>query len=165
MRRTVITLCTVLALSSITLWVALAGNPHFISASAACTTTDTSDAALQVFFKEAGIGAGNSVAITASATATATYQCINNGGGQPGPKTTTSSPVSESGNFTATAGGNVVNSLTIDPGAGPAAAGFCSASGNNWTVTRVGSVTYTTVAVTDSTNGVSKNVNGTFTCP
>src|SRR5215469_4600106 len=77
-----------------------ADNPHFISEG---TASILSSGAYQVSnFKEAGLGSTVSTeAITLSATATATYACINGGGNHPSAsnKETVTSPVSNTGNF------------------------------------------------------------------
>lgn len=57
-------------------------NPHFLRASATCDQT-CPDSNLQVCFKLAGLGDVESAVVTASASAMATYRCINRGGQPP----------------------------------------------------------------------------------
>lgn len=62
--------------------VALADNPHFISEGTA--SINSSGAYVVSNFKEAGLGSTTTTeAITLSATATATYACVNGGGNHP----------------------------------------------------------------------------------
>lgn len=133
------------------------GNPHFIKNA---TTASLSGANLTANFKEAGLASGSVETITLSATATTTYECVNNGGHNPSAsnKTTTSTQVSQSGSFTADKNGNVTGSLTLSP---PSASdlGFSCPPGQ--TVTFV-SVTYSNVTLTDSTSGASFAFSGTF---
>jgi hypothetical protein len=79
---------------------ALASSPHFISEG---TASITSSGAYHVAnFKEAGLGTTVSTeAITLSATATATYACINGGGNHPSAanKETLTAPISNTGSF------------------------------------------------------------------
>lgn len=133
------------------------GNPHFIKNA---TSASLSGADLVVKFKEAGLPSGAVETITANATATTTYECVNRGGHNPSAsnKTTTVTQVSKSGTFTADKNGNVVGTLTLSP---PTAAqlGFSCPPGQ--TVTFV-SVTYSNISVSDSTSGASIALPGTF---
>jgi len=94
---------------------ALADSPHFISEGSASIL---SSGAYQVSnFKEAGLG--NTVStesITLSATATATYACINGGGNHPSAanKETVTSPVSNTGSFPVR-NGSTTGTLTVGP--------------------------------------------------
>ncbi|MBI3859132.1 MAG: hypothetical protein HY296_02670 [Thaumarchaeota archaeon] len=97
-------------------------------------------------------GLGNSVTTaTASTTSvTATWQCVNHGGNQPGPKTTTTGPAFASVPVTAH-NGQVTFSVTLSAGSAPSAAGFCSASGRGWSVVLVSAVyASATVSLLDS---------------
>lgn len=136
---------------------ALAGSPHFIKNA---TKASLSGANLVVKFKEAGLEAGSVETVTISATATTTYECVNNGGKNPSAsnKTTTATDVSKSGTFTADRNGNITGSLTLSP---PTAAqlGFSCPPGQ--TVTFV-SVTYTNVSIADTTSGASLALGGAF---
>ena len=133
--------------------VAFAASPHFISASA-----HLSGANLIVSFKEAGLGTNQLINYTASADATAVYVCVNRGGANPSAqnKATVSGPVSASGTFSSGKNGNVTASLTLNP---PSAGGFSCPSGQSL---EVASVSYTNVAITDTTNGVTEPISGTF---
>lgn len=134
------------------------GNGHFIK-NATHATLSGSD--LVVNFKEAGLAAGSTETITTSAIATTTYECVNGGGHNPkaSNKTTTQSPVSTSGTFTADQNGNIVNSETLSP---PTAQSLGFSCPPGQTVTFVG-VTYSNVKVTDSTSGATISLPGTFT--
>lgn len=136
---------------------AQAGNPHFIKNA---TSATLSGANLVVNFKEAGLPSGAVETVVVAATATTTYECVNNGGKNPSAsnKTTTVTDVSESGTFTANKNGNIVGSLTLTP---PTAAdlGFSCPPGQ--TVTFVG-VEYSNVTITDTTSGATTSFPGTF---
>jgi hypothetical protein len=133
---------------------ALAVSPHFISASAQLSGTN-----LTVSFKEAGLGTNQLITYTASATATATYVCVNNGGANPSAsnKTTITAPVSATGTFSSGKNGNVTASLTLSP---PGPGSFSCPPGQTLALA---SVTYTSVSITDSTNGITEPISGTFT--
>jgi len=77
-----------------------ADSPHFLFAD---NSVSTSTGALTTSFKDAGLGTGTtSIQITLSVkTATAVYQCFNNGGNHPkaGNKETVGGPVSNGGQF------------------------------------------------------------------
>lgn len=132
---------------------ALADSPHFIRASARL-----SGANLVVSFKEAGLGNNQLITYVASADATATYVCVNNGGGNPSAqnKTTVSGPVSASGTFSSGKNGTISQSLTLSP---PGSGGFSCPPGQTLAIAQV---TYTNVAITDTTNGVTESIPGTF---
>ena len=129
-------------------------SPHFISASA-----NLSGANLTVSFKEAGLGTNQLITYVASADATAVYVCVNNGGGNPSAKNKTqvSGPVSASGTFSSGKNGNVNASLTLNP---PSAGSFSCPSGQDL---ELASVSYTNVAISDTTNGITEPIAGTFT--
>jgi hypothetical protein len=132
---------------------ALADSPHFVRASA----TLNSNGALTVSFKEAGLGTNQNIDYVASANATATYVCVNRGGSNPSAsnKTTVSGPVSAGGTFSSGKNGSVSQSLTISP---PPAGISCP----NGQSLQLASVSYTDVAITDTTNNVSESISGTF---
>jgi hypothetical protein len=133
---------------------ALAVSPHFISANAQLSGTN-----LTVSFKEAGLGNNQNINYTANATATATYVCVNNGGGNPSAanKTTITAPVSKSGTFNSGKNGNIVGSLTIEP---PGPGSFTCPPGQT---RALASVTYSNVDITDVTNNLTEPITGTFT--
>jgi hypothetical protein len=79
---------------------ALADSPHFLSAK---SSIDSSTGALNVAFKEAGLGTTvttEQVTLTVD-NATAVYQCFNNGGNHPkaGNKETVSTSLTTNGTF------------------------------------------------------------------
>lgn len=133
--------------------VAFADSPHFVSASAKLSGSN-----LIVTWKEAGLGTNQLINYTASADATAVYVCVNNGGANPSAKnkTTVSGPVSATGTFSSGKNGNVTASLTLNP---PGPGGFSCPSGQDL---EVASVSYTNVAITDNTNGITESIPGTF---
>jgi hypothetical protein len=135
-----------------------AGSPHFIKNATSATLSGSN---LVVNFKEAGLPSGATETIQTTATATTTYECVNNGGHNPSAsnKTTTVTQVSQTGTFTADKNGNLVGSQTLSP---PSAQdlGFSCPPGQ--TVTFVG-VSYSNVTVTDLTSGATFSIPGTFT--
>ncbi|HJZ46681.1 MAG TPA: hypothetical protein VKE41_05930 [Roseiflexaceae bacterium] len=134
-----------------------AGNAHFIkNATSAARSGDS----LVVSFKEAGLESGSTETITASATASATFQCVNGGNNVPSDpkKTTVAVRVSKSGEFTADKNGNIEGSLTINP---PSAAdvGFSCPPGQHATRT---ALSYSNVQIVDEDSGASFAINGSF---
>ena len=157
MKRLVVLVCTpVLLLLGLVVAAlpAQAVSPHFIRADAQLSGTN-----LVVSFKEAGLGTNLLINYTASANATATYVCVNHGGGNPSAqnKTTVNGPVSASGTFNSGKNGSVSASLTITP---PSAGSFSCPSGQSLELAQV---SYTNVSITDTTNGVTQSIPGTFT--
>ncbi|MGZ4132960.1 MAG: hypothetical protein ACXVWF_07920 [Actinomycetota bacterium] len=132
---------------------AFATSPHFIKASARLSGTD-----LRVSFKEAGLGNNQQISYTASADATATYVCVNNGGANPSAqnKTTVNGPVSASGTFSSGKNGTISKTLTLSP---PSAGSFSCPNGQTL---KIAEVSYTNVAITDTTNDVTESIPGTF---
>jgi hypothetical protein len=133
--------------------VALAVSPHFVRADA-----DLSGSNLVVSFKEAGLGTNQLISYEANADATATYVCVNRGGGNPSAsnKTTVSGPVSATGTFSSGKNGQVTASLTLNP---PGPGGFSCPPGQS---REIAQVTYTNVSITDTTNGITEPIPGTF---
>lgn len=152
-RRLVIALCAPLLLMVAVAVPTFAVSPHFISASAQLSGTN-----LVVNFKEAGLGTNQLINYTASADSTVTYVCVNRGGANPSAsnKTTVSGPVSASGTFDSGKNGNVTASLTIGP---PGPGGFSCPSGQSL---QIAEVSYSGVAITDTTNGITESIAGTF---
>jgi hypothetical protein len=134
---------------------ALADNPHFISASA---TGPDSSGSLSVSFKEAGLGTAVTVNYEATANATAVYACINGGGNHPKAtnKETVGGPVATPGTFTTTKAGTISQSLALSP---PSAGSFTCPGGQTLVLAKV---SYTNVAITDTTNNISQPISGTF---
>jgi hypothetical protein len=135
--------------------VAQADSPHFIKASAA---GPNSAGQLVVSWKEAGLGDNQLITYVASAEATATYACINGGENHPQAtnKETVTEPVSATGTFSSGKNGSIAQSLTINP---PSAGSFTCPPGQRRVLA---SVTYTDVAISDTTNGVTEGIPGTF---
>jgi hypothetical protein len=145
-----------LAVVALVVWApaAFATSPHFVSASARVSGTN-----LVVSFKEAGLGTNQLINYTANADASATYVCVNKGGANPSAqnKTTVQGPVSASGAFDSGKNGNVTASLTLGPP--PPPSGFSCPNGQTL---QTAEVSYTNVSVTDTTNGVTDAIAGTF---
>lgn len=139
MRRLLLLAGLVLATSAIAVSGALAGSPHFVSNTVTATRTDNS---LTVSGKEAGLGDESQVHIEVSATAL----CINPGGNHP--KAVNKESVSVGDNFPVQ-NGKAEFSLTLTATFTP----DCSPPMT---------VAFTDVTVTDTTNGISKSLPGTF---
>jgi len=142
---------------------AWASNPHFVGKVTATLTDDS----VQVCWKEAGLGTNVLVDYTASADATTTFVCVNNGGQCPNAanKTTVSGPVSATGTFSSGQNGQITQCLTISP---PGPGGFTCPSGQTLTLSQV---SYFNITITDNTNDVSEAAGPSsfsatpFTCP
>jgi hypothetical protein len=132
---------------------AYAESPHFVRASAAVSGQN-----LVVSWKEAGLGTNLLIDYVASANGSATYVCVNKGGGNPSAsnKTTVSGPVSATGTFSSGKNGQVTGSLTIGP---PGPGGFTCPPGQKQ---QVADVSYTGVGINDTTNAVTGSIGGTF---
>jgi len=153
MRRRILFILALPMMLAAAVWAAspaLADSPHFISASASLSGTN-----LIVSWKEAGLGTNTLTSYTTAADATATYVCVNKGGGNPSAanKTTVSGPVSASGTFPSGKNGNVTASLTLMP---PGPGGFSCPSGQSLAISQV---TYSNVTLTDTTNGIQAPLN------
>lgn len=158
MRRTITALALMAGAISFSATGAFAanGNAHFIKSA---TYAQRSGNNLTVTFKEAGLAAGSVETVVASATGTATYECINGGGNHPqaANKETVSTTVTKSGTFTADKNGNIVGSLTIAP---PGPGNFTCPPGQ--TLTGPLNVSYTNVSVTDVTSGATMAISGKY---
>lgn len=132
---------------------AYADSPHFVRADASL-----SGANLVVSFKEAGLGTNQLITYVASADGTATYVCVNKGGGNPSAqnKTTVSGPVSATDTFNSGKNGSVTASLTLNP---PGPGSFSCPKGQS---RELAEAVYTNVAITDTTNNVTEPIPGTF---
>ncbi|HEU5108551.1 MAG TPA: hypothetical protein VFT95_08350 [Micromonosporaceae bacterium] len=126
---------------------AQADSPHFIRASGSIN----GDGSLTVNFKEAGLGSNQNIDYVLTADGTATYVCVNNGGGNPSAqnKTTVSGPVVATGTFNSGKNGQVTASLTAQP---PGPGGFSCPPGQKL---QLAQVSYTNVVLTDLTNDES----------
>jgi len=114
MKKLSILTCTMIALGSfmaITVW---ADSPHFLRTSASGVN---SDGTLNVCFKIAGLGANQSLTVSASADANATYACRNRGEQCPNAanKVSVSGTVTAQGTFTSGQNGQITACLTVDP--------------------------------------------------
>ncbi len=124
---------------------ALADSPHFLFANNSVSSTT---GALTTSFKDAGLGTGTtSIEITLSVTtATAVYQCFNNGGNHPkaGNKETVSTSLSKAEPF-AVRNGQTTGSIAVGP---PSPGSFSCPSGQSLFLQ---SVTYAGITVSDAT--------------
>jgi hypothetical protein len=130
---------------------AAAVSPHFIFANAAVDN----DGNLFVAWKEAGLGDNQLIDYTASANAAGFYACINGGGKHPqaANKEAFEGPVSGSGTFASGKNGNITASLTVAP---PPSTLDCP----NGQRLVLACVSYTDIALSDDTNGVTADVPG-----
>jgi len=142
MRRFAI--ATLLAILMLVLAVsaAFAASPHFISEGTA--SINSSGLYVVTNFKEAGLGTTTTTEkITLSATATATYACINGGSNHPkaSNKETVTGAVSFTGSFPVR-NGNTVGTISVGP---PGAGTFSCPSGQKL---ELAFVSYTGVLLT-----------------
>jgi hypothetical protein len=107
-------ICTMLALLGFMATNASAQNPHFLKCGASGVNSDGS---LNASFTIAGLGSNQSIDVTASAHADATYACRNNGQQCPNAanKVNVQSDVSATGTFTSGKNGSIRASLSVDP--------------------------------------------------
>jgi hypothetical protein len=142
---------------------AQAQNEHFVGK----VTATLQGTNVQVCWKEAGLGDNQTIDYVASADATATYVCVNNGGQCPDAanKVTVRGPATASGTFASAKNGEITACLVIQP-LGPGT--FTCPNGQTRTLAEVG---YTNVSIEDVTNDVEQdavpvNVSVTpFVCP
>ena len=135
--------------------LAFADTPHFLFAD-----SSLSGSSLVCFFKEVGLGnlGFSSMYETCSATATAIYECVNNGGNHPKAtnKETVTSPVKGSGTFPISNG--QANGVIIIGAPGP---GSFSCPGGQ--TRALFSVTYTNMMLCDQLGNCVKLVPPTQT--
>jgi hypothetical protein len=114
MKKLSIPILTMLALSSFVAINVQAQNPHFLRCGASGVNADGT---LNVSFTIAGLGSNQSIDVTASATADATYGCLNRGQQCPNAanKVNVQSDVSATGTFTFGKNGSIRASLTVEP--------------------------------------------------
>src|SRR5215211_6859489 len=154
MRRILILLGAVISALALGATAAHADNPHFIRADG----NIGGDGALTVSFKEAGLGTNQLIDYEATADATATWVCVNRGGGNPSAqnKTTVAGPVSATGTFSSGKNGQVTASLTLSP---PPSDISCPPGQS----LELASVLYTNVTLTDTTSIGNPNISlGSF---
>jgi hypothetical protein len=150
LRKLSVVLLAALLTLALSISVAFAVSPHFVSATASVDSSGN----LVVSWKEAGLGDNQLINYTASADATANYVCINGGGKHPSAsnKETVSGPVSQSGSFNSGKNGNITASLTASP---PGPGSFSCPNGQTLAVA---SVTYSNVTLADTTNNITVNL-------
>jgi|SRR5262245_9755622 len=145
MRMTKKTVLSALALAWF-IGLAWAASPHFVGK----VTASLTDTDVAVCFKEAGLGNNQNISYAASANATATYVCVNNGGNCPNAanKRTVSGPVIAQGTFNSGQNGSISQCLTLSP---PGPGNFSCPGGQTLTLN---AVSYTNLAITDTTTPV-----------
>jgi hypothetical protein len=114
MKKLSILTLTMIALSGFMATTVRAQNPHFLSCGASGVN---SDGTLNASFRIAGLGSNQSLTVTASADATATYACMNKGQNCPNAanKVDVSGTVTAQGTFTSGKNGSIRGSLTVEP--------------------------------------------------
>jgi hypothetical protein len=157
MRRIQLSILTIVILIALLVPAAfaMAASPHFMSASA---SGPNSVGNLTVSFKESGLGDNALIDYTAVAYGTAVYACLNGGGNHPkaSNKETVSGPVSASGEFNSGKNGTISASLVIAP---PGQGAFSCPSGQRLVLA---SVSYSNVLISDTSNGISQPIDGTY---
>jgi hypothetical protein len=139
MRRLLVFIAAIIAVIAVDAPSALAGEPHFINNA---FTVSVSDNTLTVSGKEAGLGDEAQIHVVLSATAL----CINPGGNHP--KAVNKESVSAEGDFPVQNGKaefTLSVTATFQPECSPPM-----------------TVAFTDIVVTDTTNGISKSIPGTF---
>jgi hypothetical protein len=139
MRRLLVFIAAIIAVIAVDAPSALAGEPHFINNA---FTVSVSDNTLTVSGKEAGLGDEAQIHVVLSATAL----CINPGGNHP--KAVNKESVSAEGDFPVQNGKaefTLSVTATFQPECSPPM-----------------TVAFTDITVTDTTNGISKSIPGTF---
>jgi hypothetical protein len=92
---------------------AAAGNPHFVGTA---TPSINTSGQLAVSFRIAGLGSGETVDVSLTATGTAAYGCQNKGGNFPSdPKKTEQGQLGTSTPFTSDRNGNVRGTVYLGP--------------------------------------------------
>jgi hypothetical protein len=145
MRRLALAFASAVAVVLAIAGTAKADSPHFLFADNSVSSTT---GALTTSFKDAGLGTGvTSIAVTLTvASATADYQCFNNGGNHPqaGNKETVSEALSTTADFPVRHG-QVTASLSVGP---PGPGDFACPNGQKLFLQ---DVTYSGVTVSDAT--------------
>jgi hypothetical protein len=154
MKKLSILTCTMIALGFMATTVR-AQNPHFLSCGASGVNSDGS---LNVSFRIAGLGANQSLTVTASADGSAVYACLNHGQKCPNAanKSTVTGTVTAQGIFTSGKNGSIRGSLTIDP---PSNATLTCPGGQKLVLV---SVDFTNVSVSAPGAGDCDTSPGTF---
>jgi len=151
-RLSVVLVVGVLLALVLSMSMAFADSPHFNKASASL-----SGANLGVSFKESGLGNNQLITYVASADGSATYVCVNKGGGNPSAsnKTAVAGPVSATGTFNSGKNGTISQSLTLNPP-------FQDIGCPSGQTQQLSEASYTNVAITDTTNNVTETLGGPF---
>jgi hypothetical protein len=155
MKRSTLLTITMLALAGFMAPTTVrAQSPHFLRCSASGVN---SDGTLNACFKIAGLGSNQSLTVTASAHADATYACRNHGQQCPNAanKVNVQTDVSASGTFTSGKNGQITACLTVDP---PPTSLTCPPGQKLVLV----SVSYTNVSVSAAGAGDCNTSPGTF---
>ncbi|HEY0680862.1 MAG TPA: hypothetical protein VGD45_00885 [Steroidobacter sp.] len=128
--------------------LAFAISPHFLRAS---DSIDFDTGEFTCSWKEVGLGNNALITYVCSASATATFVCINHGGRNPSAanKTTVEADVGATGTFPSTKNGSITASLTVEP---PGPGEFSCPPGQSMGLAQV---SYTNVLLTDTTNGIA----------
>jgi hypothetical protein len=153
MKKLSILTCTMIALGFMATTVR-AQNPHFLRCGASGVNSDGS---LNVSFRIAGLGANQSLTVTASADGSAVYACLNHGQKCPNAanKSTVTGTVTAQGTFTSGKNGSVRGSLTVNP---PVSTLTCPGGQKLVLV----SVDYTNVSLSAPPAGTCDTSPGTF---
>jgi hypothetical protein len=154
MKKLSILTCTMIALGFMATTVR-AQNPHFLRCGASGVNSDGS---LNVSFRIAGLGANQSLTVTASADGSAVYACLNHGQKCPNAanKSTVTGTVTAQGTFTSGKNGSIRGSLEIDP---PSNASLTCPNGQRLVLV---SVDFTNVSVSAPGAGDCDTSPGTF---
>ncbi|MGE5139418.1 MAG: hypothetical protein ACM3JD_08165 [Rudaea sp.] len=131
-----------------------ATSPHFVNASGSIT----SNGALSVNWKEAGLGNNLFIDYLATTDSTAIYACINGGENHPkaGNKVTVSGPLYANGTFASGKNGQITASLSFGP-LGPG--DFSCPNGQRL---QLANVSYWNVSLWDMTNNIPAPIPGGF---
>ncbi len=150
-KRGAVIVLSVVMVFVLTVTTVMAASPHFINASAAVDNAGN----LVVSWKEAGLGDNLLIDYVASADASGFYACINGGGKHPqaANKEAFEGPVSGSGTFNSGKNGQITASLTVAPPPSP----LDCPNGQRLVLA---CVTYSNIALADTTNGIDANVPG-----
>src|SRR5438093_4754855 len=141
--RQVKVVLVVLAALACAAGIAWAVSPHFVGT---VTATLQSNNDVQVCFKESGLGSNVKITYEATASATATFVCVNHGGECPNAanKQTVSGPATGMGTFSSGKNGTISKCITIEALAAP---DFCP-GGQTETLD---SISYASITITDTT--------------
>jgi hypothetical protein len=159
MRRITQTLC-LFVFACFTATAAFAQNPHFIGT--ATVNGISSDGTISVKFKEAGLGSNQLITYSFSGTFAANYGCVNRGGNHPSAsnKEFFSDNFTVTGTFSSGQNGTISQTIEFTP---PDADTVLNCPGNQVAV--LADIVYSSLALTDTTNGVSATLSTTSLGP